>query len=89
MNTKTARSLLSATTGLGLSALTTVSFLTAGIAAPATVLGISFLAVYGLFEIAVLETRPIDLRSARAALNHRRSAAVFEFPSDRCHSRAA
>jgi hypothetical protein len=61
----TAHSIISSAAGFGLAAFTIVSFLTAGIAAPATVLGFSFLAVYGLCEMAFIDYTP--LRVARVA----------------------
>jgi hypothetical protein len=55
----TAHSIISSATGFGLAAFTVISFLTAGIAAPATVLGFSFLAVYGLCEMAFIDYTPL------------------------------
>jgi hypothetical protein len=61
----TAHSIISTATGLGLAAFTVISFFTAGIAAPATVLGFSFLAVYGLCEMAFIDYTPLRVGGVR------------------------
>jgi hypothetical protein len=82
--TSTARSLFSVTTGLGLATFTAIAFVTAGIAAPATVMGFSFLAVYGMFEIALLDSAPpARVRAVRPA------GTVVHFSVPACNRRAA
>jgi hypothetical protein len=61
----TAHSIISTATGIGLAAFTVISFFTAGLAAPATVLGFSFLAVYGLCEMAFIDYTPLRVSGAR------------------------
>lgn len=58
----TAHTIISTATGLGLAVFTIASFLIAGPAAPATLLGFSFLAVYGMSEMAMIEYTPLGAR---------------------------
>jgi hypothetical protein len=64
----TAHAIISSATGLGLASFTIISFIIAGIAAPATVLSFSLLAVYGMCEIAVIDYTPLNLARGRQAL---------------------
>lgn len=91
----TAHTILSSATGFGLAALTIASFAVAGIAAPATVLGLSSLAVYALFEMACIEYTPVR-RSVRTPVVSVRTSprravvpAIVEFASSGTSRRAA
>ena len=85
--TSTARFVLSISAGLGLAAFTAISFVASGISAPSTVLGFSFLTVYGLFEIALLDYAPaVRTSSVRAARNPGR---LVEFPAAPANHRRA
>jgi len=95
----TARSIISATTGLGLTAFTLFSAFAYGTPAPATVLGFAFLSIYGLLEIAVLsyasprfELRPASVRPAPAMTSMPKLAgvsAIVEMPASSTSRRAA
>lgn len=94
----TARSIISAVTGTGLAVFTVSSALAVGPAASSTMLGFSFLALFGLLEITILAYKParfvrinasaVDLRPKPATLPYRpRVPAVVEFAptsSGRC-----
>jgi hypothetical protein len=70
----TAHTIISSATGFGLAAFTIASFAIAGIAAPATVLGFSFLAVYGICEMAFIDYTPLRRSRAAAVRNSNESA---------------
>ncbi len=93
MNT-TARSLVSTSLALGLTAFTAIAAFTFGAAAPATVLGFGFLAAYGILEIAVVSYEPPRLVSARrraprSAAEARPVAGMIEYPRHEDIRRAA
>lgn len=87
----TARTFLSSITGLGLAVFTIASVLFAGLAAYTTVLGFSFLALFGMAEIAILSYRtPATVfggRPPRPAPAH--SANVVVFPRQSALRKAA
>jgi hypothetical protein len=92
----TARFIISATTGLGLTAFTLFSAFAFGSASTATVLGFAFLAIYGLLEIAVLsyaaprfEVRPVRVTRPAPVLVALPAPAAIELRSTVSDRRAA
>jgi hypothetical protein len=74
----TARSLLSAVTGLGLATFMLISAFTFGANAPATVIAFSLLVIYGLLEIAILSYSTPRFVTRRVAT--RRSPTLVGLP---------
>ena len=95
----TARTILSATIGIGLTAATVFTAATAGFADTSTTTAFSLLTVYGLFEITFGAPRParFEIRHATAhtaeitttELTPVRVAAIVEYPSAAVQSHAA
>jgi hypothetical protein len=87
----TAHTLISSVTGLSLVAYTLVSLINEGPATPGAVLGFSFLAVYGLLEMALIEYVPLGhsrtLRPCRGNAGGK-GAGMVEFPAA-VHARRA
>ncbi len=95
----TARSIISAATGLGLAAFTIISAFTAGANASATVIAFALLAIFGMLEIAILSysaprfvKRSAGVRRAPALVSTRtyaRVPALVEMPVSSTSRRAA
>jgi hypothetical protein len=88
----TAHTLVSSVIASSLAAYTVISFLSEGLPAPGAVLGFSFLAVYGLCEMAFIEYVPLGyVRSARrpAATTARKRAEVIVGFTAPAHARRA
>jgi hypothetical protein len=82
-----ARSILSATTGIGLTAFTTLSAFTASASTSVTATAFGLLAIYAMVEMAIHSYSPrrLPARSARVVAPQR-VANVVDFPA--CPSRA-
>ena len=89
----TAHALLSTLVGSTLAAYTVISFMSEGFAAPGAALGLSFLVVYGLLEMALIEYVPLgSSRGSRPAVRiaaAKRTSAVVGFPAQAPVRRAA
>jgi hypothetical protein len=89
----TAHALLSTLVGSTLAAYTVINFVSEGFAAPGAVLGLSFLAVYGLLEMALIEYVPLgSSRTPRPSAHitaSKRTGAVVGFPAQAPVRRAA